>query len=225
MANPLHLRIGFNSSVDKPNPAAIGPVMSPDVCDLGLVRRAAATGDRRAEHEAFARLYDRHAPVVRALCRAHQPTEEDADDALQEAFLRALRMLDRVEDPAGFRPWLYAIARRVCAERRRSSTRRDRHVERAAALNAIGGTAMSTLASELVSETAASKSEDLDRLGRAIAQLPDDERLAVHLYYLDADPVSAAVECLGVSRSGFYKLLSRARERLSSLLAGSQSHE
>lgn len=70
---------------------------------------------------------------------------------------------------------------------------------------------------------AASRSEQLDRLGRALEQLPDDERLAVHLYYLDADPVVAAVECLGVSRSGFYKLLGRARERLQTLLAGSQS--
>ena len=49
-------------------------------------------------------------------------------------------------------------------------------------------------------------------------ELPDDERLALHLYYLESDPIAAASECLGVSRSGFYKLLTRGRERLASLM-------
>jgi RNA polymerase sigma-70 factor (ECF subfamily) len=63
--------------------------------------------------------------------------------------------------------------------------------------------------------------EQLDLLSEALEQLPDDERLAVHLYYLDADPVTAASACLGVSRSGFYKLLARARERLADLMSRS----
>ena len=46
----------------------------------------------------------------------------------------------------------------------------------------------------------------------------DRERLAIHLYYLEADPVNAAMSALGLSRSGYYKLLSRARENLAGLL-------
>ena len=48
----------------------------------------------------------------------------------------------------------------------------------------------------------------------ALDQLDDDERLAIHLYYLDSDPVRAAQAALGIGRSGFYKLLTRARESL-----------
>ena len=44
------------------------------------------------------------------------------------------------------------------------------------------------------------------------------ERLAIHLYYLDADPVGAATSALGLSRSGYYKLLSRAHGRLADLV-------
>lgn len=214
--------------------------MSPDVRDLELVRldrqRGEAPGISDEAQAAFARLYDRHAPVVRALCRANCRSEEDADDALQETFIRAYRMLDKVEDGAGFRTWLYAIARLVCSERRRAEGRRAKHEhaarEQVAMPNhAQGGAAMSHTStgsarpSDLIDAPAqsADRAEQLERLTRAMEQLPDDERLAVHLYYLETDPVAAATDCLGVSRSGFYKLLTRAREHLASLMVRAEA--
>lgn len=77
------------------------------------------------------------------------------------------------------------------------------------------------LAAPATPSASADQREQLERLSEAMEQLPDDERLAVHLYYLEADPVTAASECLGVSRSGFYKLLTRARERLAELMTRS----
>lgn len=65
-----------------------------------------------------------------------------------------------------------------------------------------------------VAEGEAVRRERLGRLGEALAELDEDERLAIHLYYLDRDPVAAARSALGLSRSAFYKLLARARERL-----------
>ena len=62
------------------------------------------------------------------------------------------------------------------------------------------------------------RAEELLRLDAAIDALPDQERLAVHLYYLESDPVRAAKDALGLSRSGFYKLLARAREQLAAEL-------
>lgn len=70
---------------------------------------------------------------------------------------------------------------------------------------------------------ASERQEALQRLGAALESLPDEERLAIHLYYLDPDPVRAAQECLRVSRSGFYKLLARARTRLARLMEGPTS--
>jgi RNA polymerase sigma-70 factor (ECF subfamily) len=174
--------------------------MSKDTRDL----TAAAAGDS----DAFARLYERHAGVVQSLCRRYGSNHE-ADDAAQETFFRAFHKLDQLAEPAGFRPWLYSIARRVCAERRRSAQRRDRHEAGARVrLKLVQPDCPSP------AETAA-KTEQLDRLSTAIDGLPEDERLAIHLYYIDEDPVMAAKEALGLSRSGFYKLLYRARQRLS----------
>jgi RNA polymerase sigma-70 factor, ECF subfamily len=194
--------------VDATHASAIASVVS-DHPDDSLDVAAARRGDQTA----FARLYDRHAAVVLSVCRklSVRGSHEEAEDALQETFIRAMRTLDRLDRPEGFRPWLYAIARFVCSERRRAAGRRGRHEEVAMTLAVAGSASLSHV------ETA-ERDEELKRLDHAMNALPDDERLALHLYYLETDPICAAASALNVSRSGYYKLLARARQRLSALL-------
>ncbi len=182
--------------------------MSEDETDLAAARRAGSTG-----REAFGRLFDRHATVVLAVCRRHVPLR-DAEDALQETFIRAHRMLERVEDASRLRSWLFGIASRVCSEKRRSEGRRRKH-EEGAAMNTKQRRESATDNGAL---SAASNAEALDRLSQAMDELPERERLAIHLYYLEREPARAAEEHLGLSRSGFYKLLARAREQLAELM-------
>lgn len=206
-------------------------VMNEDARDLSAARSGGADS-----HAAFARIYDRHAAVVLALCRQNVARsaggDAEADDALQETFIRAYRMLDRVEDPAQLRAWLYAIARHVCAERRRSATRRSNHEARGAhvAMNGVSehmpapNRGDSFRAHEADAPAAgAERAEQLALLDRALDSLPDRERLAIHLYYLEPDPVAAASSVLGLSRSGFYKLLTKAREHLAGLMTQRQT--
>ncbi len=175
---------------------------------------AAQAGD----HDAFGRLYDRHAAVVLSLCR--RLALADAEDATQETFIRAHRKLQHVEDANKLRSWLYAIARRVCSERTRSRRRRTRHEENFAVNRALEP--VSASAGEQAPESVA-RSEDLERLDAALNQLDDRERLALHLYYLETDPVRAAVSALGLSRSGYYKLLARARESLGRIMSATST--
>lgn len=58
-------------------------------------------------------------------------------------------------------------------------------------------------------------------LTAAIDSLPDEERLAIHIFYLEHDPVTVAASALRLSRSGFYKLVNRARAHLRAQLAQS----
>jgi len=172
----------------------------------------------RGEDVAFARLYDRHAAIVLAVCRRSTPGSlgdaAEADDALQETFIRAHRQLATLDAPHRFRSWLLGIARHVCSERRRASGRRRRHEETAMTMRTTEAEGRRRDADEVVASA-----EALDRLGAALDHLPEAERLAIHLYYLDSDPVRAANDELGLSRSGFYKLLGRARDHLRALLA------
>jgi RNA polymerase sigma-70 factor, ECF subfamily len=194
--------------------------MTSDARDLEVARRGAVGAPGGADpeaHAAFARIYDRHSAVVRALCRRHSSSEAETDDALQETFIRAFRMLDRVSDPDGLRSWLYQIAAHVCSERRRAGIRRRRHEQAALEHGDPRMNGRLPMADSLPS-AAADRAEQLDRLTRALDELPDDERLAIHLYYLDPDPVAAADAAIGISRSAFYKLLARARDHLAAIM-------
>lgn len=170
--------------------------MDDDARDLAAVK----AGDPAA----FARVYDRHAAIVLSICR--RGGAADADDALQETFIRAFRLLDWPSSPADLRRWLYGIARRVCSEQRRAASRRGRHESQAAMHQR-------EVPSAAAPHAGAERAEQFCRLEAALDRLPDDERLAIHLFYLEHDPVPAASHALGVSRSGFYKLLDRARPR------------
>ncbi len=197
---------------DTPARAAISRVTVETItAELAADLTAAQGGDPQA----FARLYDRHAAVVLSLCRRLGSAE--AEDAVQETFIRAYRMLDKVASPQKLRPWLYGIARFVCAEQRRAAHRRSKHEAEA----------MMTRTAELQATAPAGapveQAEDLERLDDALNAIDDRERLAIHLYYLESDPVQAAESALGLSRSGFYKLLGRAREHLANLMRGAES--
>jgi len=66
---------------------------------------------------------DHHQRIYRyALSLMHDPAE--ADDVVQETFLRAYRRLDSLRDPAALTTWLYRIATHVGLDRIRQRTRR-----------------------------------------------------------------------------------------------------
>jgi RNA polymerase sigma-70 factor, ECF subfamily len=171
--------------------------------DAALVRATLA-----GRTQAFGLLYDRYAPLVRAVCFDAAGDLTQAQDLSQEAFLRAYRKLTRLRDAQQFGPWLIGIAKHVCRESRRSGARGRRKLELVSQLAAP--------ASEEV--PSADEDDDLLRLRGAIAALPPREREALHLFYLQEQPADAAAKLLGLSRSGFYRAIERARIRLQRML-------
>ena len=169
----------------------------------------------RGDLDAFGRIHNRHAGWVLSICRRHGPggpygSLAEAEDATQEVFIRAYERLDRVEDCTGFGRWLSRIATNVARERRRSTARRLKH-EGQAMMNA-------PLSSPPAAEASAMRREQFQGLEVALDALVDDERLAIHIHYLEHDPVATAARLLGLSRSAYYKLLARARGSLATLL-------
>jgi RNA polymerase sigma-70 factor (ECF subfamily) len=163
-----------------------------------LVIRA-KTGDRQA----FADLYDQFAPLVRSVGFDATGCVQASEDVCQEVFLHAYRKLGQLRDAARFAGWLMTIARRSCAD--------WRHMRRSRPKLGLEGV-----------EPAANPPEPIDeesqRLLDAIRQLPAKERTALHLFYLAEQPAQAAREAMGLSNSGFYKVLDRAKKRLASIL-------
>ena len=156
------------------------------------------------ERTAYGKLYDRYAPLVRAICYDAAGNLADAQDLAQDVFLRAYEKLDHLRNPERFGKWLVGIARLRCREwRRRKSQGRDKHV----GLNGA----------ESMTANPASDGR-IGQLHRAITSLPEKERFALHTFYLQGKSADNARRIMGLSRSGFYRVLERARKRLEQLL-------
>ncbi len=82
--------------------------------DSALVERAKA-GDK----EAFGQLVERHESKVYGLCLKMLGNAEDAEDCLQEVFMKAFEALPRFREEARFSTWVYRIATNACLMRLR----------------------------------------------------------------------------------------------------------
>jgi RNA polymerase sigma-70 factor (TIGR02960 family) len=90
----------------------------------------AAAGDavvaaaRAGDQAAFAELVERHRRELHVHCYRMLGSFEEAEDLVQETFLRAWRSRERFEGGPGFRAWLYRIATNACLDALRRSARR-----------------------------------------------------------------------------------------------------
>lgn len=162
------------------------------------------------EKEAYAKLYDRYAPLVRAVCYDMTGNLADAQDLAQDVFMRAYEKLDHLRNADSFGKWLVGIARFRCKEWRREKARaQDRHSRLNEAKPAIAG---------------CSNDGQIEQLRKMITTLPEKERLALHTFYLQGNSADNVRRIMGLSRSGFYRVLERARKRLEQLLIAEQEN-
>lgn len=167
---------------------------------------AALRGDRAA-HRA---LYDRHRPAVHRVARSFPALDADeADDVVQDAFVRAFASLARLEQPARFGPWLLTIARN------RAITRLARGRARAQLAEELGREL------EALGEGEAPPSEpgagaELELVRRVVDELPEGpEKETVRLFYLEGGLTAREIAArLGVGKSAITMRLERFRAKV-----------
>ena len=167
-----------------------------DIQDGDLVRLA-----RDGDPAAFRLLVERHLPMARARAARLCPQPDDADDAVQDAFLQAFIALDRLRDPGRFAGWLGGIVANVCRAQRRR-----------APLTLFGDWPENL---HPASAHGLPSAEDLDRadaLGRAVAGLPPGQRHAVTLFYYGDQPADQIAGTPGAARASLHKARRRLRE-------------
>lgn len=84
---------------------------------------------RGGDKEAFRLLVDRHSRSIFRLAYRMVGSEPDADDVVQETFLKAYRQIDRFEDRANFGTWLYRIGVNCAVDLLRRRPRQEQQPE------------------------------------------------------------------------------------------------
>jgi RNA polymerase sigma-70 factor (ECF subfamily) len=87
--------------------------------DSALVKKA-----RNGDYGAFEKLFDRHRTLVYRFAYQMTSRRDDAEDVVQEAFVRAYQNLHRYRDEAKFTTWLLRIVTNLCTDQARMSQRR-----------------------------------------------------------------------------------------------------
>ena len=131
-----------------------------DADDAELVRRA-----RRADPDAFVAIVHRHQGAAIRLARALGPAA-DAEDAVQEAFVKAHQSLRRFDTARPLRPWLLAIVANEARSGGRRSRRASGLTDRVAALDPPASQAASAEQVALDRIAAGPLIAALDGLGR-----------------------------------------------------------
>ncbi|HVY66399.1 MAG TPA: sigma-70 family RNA polymerase sigma factor [Gammaproteobacteria bacterium] len=160
----------------------------------------------------FAELYATHYRQVRALCRQLLGSAERADDATQEAFVRAYRNFAGYDAAQPFGPWIMRIARNhaldLLRRRRLEPAELGTEAEEAAAAEAGETDGLGEL---LTAERAGA-------VQAAVAALPERYRVPLALAYFADLRYDEIATDLGITRTHVGALLCRARQLLRKML-------
>ena len=196
---------------------------APAEADQALVRRCVA-GDASAWED----LVLRHVDVLHSAAARLLGSGADAEDAVQAVFLKlwqdGRRRLAQFQGRSRLSTWLVAVVQREALDRLRSRPLAARTVSLDPARDALAGSPAARNGHSAAVAGAARPEADLEErdafaaLLDRVDRLPPRDRLLVRLVYVDERPYREVALFLAVPENSISPWLSRARQRLRSLL-------
>jgi RNA polymerase sigma-70 factor (ECF subfamily) len=187
--------------------------------DVGLVARS-----RAGDSGAFQTLVERHGRALFRLAYRMTGNPQDAEDVVQDSFLRAYKQLASFDERANFGTWLYRIAANCSIDLVRARKRRNE-------LAPAERLEMSDPVLELPSPDPtplrlALSGEAGDRISRAMALLSASERTAFVLRHFEGmgiDEVSIALNCQpGAAKHCIFRAVRKLRRALEPLASAAK---
>lgn len=154
--------------------------------------------------------------AVYRFCRSIARTREDADDLYQDTMLRAIEKSGRIEAANNPRSYLIGIAAKLWAYQRRRETRRERIAPTQEMNEEIMQSAGS--ASQKTPELITLELERNELVRRAVAQLPDNMRIPVYMYYTAEMSVKEIAKATGVPSGTVKSRLYKARQAVRAIM-------
>jgi len=178
---------------------AMGPCKEPS--DETLAVRA-----EQGDQEAISVLVRRHSPALYGFIQRYRPDRDDADDLLQETWIRVLAHLDRFDPNKRFSTWLFQIALNLCRDRARRDQVRFRFQRD-----------MQEMPQENTRVTV-EENVDARKVVKAIEGLPPQQKEALLLRYYQGFSEGETSEILGCPKGTVKSRLHQAVETLRSKL-------
>ena len=175
--------------------------------------------DRTAAAARFEALVLPHLDRLLAFSQRRTESRADAEDAVQEAFVRAWLGFGELRDETKARPWLYRILRAVLSD---ASEKRGRRRQ------IVSLTRLETAHEELVGgDRDAVFAEVVARLSseavhEALASIPEDFAVAVELHDIDGFRYHEIADIVGVPIGTVMSRISRGRKLLAGAIAAAQ---
>lgn len=186
---------------------ALGPAISSCqqeslMSDEKQLTRRAMTGDVVS----FSLLVKKYQQLIYRICRRYLSTS-DAEDATQETFIRAFVHQKRFDPEQPIRPWLVTIARRLCLD-----------LQRKYKINKNESLVMECEDPKINAEQSLSLKEDLQRISEELHALPEGQREAICLFYVEGMTYTEIATALEVPIGTIMTWLHRGKARLFALL-------
>ncbi|HEX5148204.1 MAG TPA: RNA polymerase sigma factor [Candidatus Limnocylindrales bacterium] len=148
------------------------------------MRRDLVEAASRGDHEAFEVLATSAGDRLYAVARLILRSADLAEDAVQEAFVRAWQQLPSLRDPDRFDAWLYRLVVNACADQGRALRRWTQQV-RSLPLDVAIGDATGSVA-------------DREQLERGFGRLKPEQRAVIVLHYYSGFTASEIGQILGI---------------------------
>lgn len=171
---------------------------------------AAIARARTGDGDAFRVLVERHSRSVFRLAYRLTGNEQDAEDVVQETFLRAYKQLSRYDGRASFHTWIYRIAANYGLDLLRSRKRMDNRRQDDDELSPLE----SLPAEGIGADRLVYASQLQNRIDSAMNQLSEQERTAFVMRHFEGLSIEEIGEALGVAESATKNSIFRAVQKL-----------
>jgi len=166
---------------------------------------------RDGDAEAFRSLVDRHSRAVYRLAHRMTGNAQDAEDVVQDTFLKAYRQLGRFESRANFSTWLHRIAVNCSIDLIRSRKHQETGHD-AADLELLDGSDDRRV--DPSPERLMLSSEVQDEVGRAMQGLTHMERAAFVLRHFEGHSIDEISQALGLKANAAKHSIFRAVRKM-----------
>lgn len=163
---------------------------------------------QQGELAAFTALFAQCEARVYRLAVTILRNEQEAEDVVQDVFLRLFEQIKQFNGQAAFTTWLTTIVVNTCRDRLRRQK-----VRRAFSLDWIRGLASQQNVVEEVAQR-----EERQQLLTLVHQLEEKYRLPIILHYYERMPCQEVAQVLNIPTSTVYSRLNTARVRLRTLV-------